>query len=42
LAHFLAQVGGGEYLDAVGMGEELAEEVGGGTEVEGEVGVVVG
>ena len=42
LLHFLAEGGGFEHFDAVAMREQLAEEIGGGTDVEREVGVVVG
>lgn len=40
LAHFAAQVGRLEHLEAVGVGEQLAQEVGSGAQVEGEVSVV--
>ena len=39
---FKTETGWFEHLDAVGMAQELADEVGRGTDVEGEVGVVVG
>ncbi len=39
---FKTEAGWFEHLDAVGMAQELADEVGRGTDVEGEVGVVVG
>ena len=39
--HFLADVGGFEDFDAGSMGEQFAEEVGGGADVEREVGVVL-
>ena len=42
LAHFFAQVDGREHLDAVTVGEQLAEEIGCRTDVEGEVGIRVG
>ena len=41
LAHFFAQVDGREHLDAVAVGEQLAEEIGCGTDVEGEVGITL-
>ena len=41
LAHFFAQVDGREHLDAVTVGEQLAEEIGCRTDVEGEVGIVL-